>query len=124
MTGKTKLMKRQRGVTLSGMIVGSFIAIVVLLLGFKIVPVYIEYFAIENQLKAMALDPKLKNPTRGQIASSWAARSAVDDLRSLQPEQIEAIREGDQMVFSGEYSVKVPLFKNVAACFDFKPSSR
>ena len=117
-------MKGQRGVTLTGMIVGSFIAIVVLLLGFKVVPVYVEYFAIEKQLKAMAIDPKLKNPTRGQIASSWAARASVDDLRSLQPEQIEVVREGEEMVFSGEYSVKVPLFKNIAACFDFKPTSR
>ena len=117
-------MKRQRGVTLSGMIVGAFIGVVVLLLGFKVVPVYVEYFAIEKQLKAMSLDPKLKNPTRSQIASAWAARSAVDDLRSLQPDQIESTREGEEMVFSGEYSVKVPLFKNVAACFDFKPTSR
>ena len=117
-------MKRQRGVTLTGMIVGSIVAILVLLLGFKIVPVYVEYFAIEKQLKAMAMDPKLKNPTRGQIEGAWAARATVDDLRSLPPEQIEALREGEEVVFTAEYSVKVPLFRNVAACFDFKPTSR
>ena len=117
-------MKRQRGMTLTGMILGSVVVISLLLLGFKIVPVYVEYYAIEKQLKAMAQDPKLRNPTRGQLASAWAARASVDDLRSIQPEQIEVTREGDQVVFSGEYSVKVPLFRNVAACFDFKPTSK
>lgn len=117
-------MKRQKGITLTGMILVSIVIVLVLLLGFKIVPVYVEYFAIERQFKAMAIDPKLRNPTRGQIAGAWAARSAVDDLRSIQGDQIEATREGDETVFSGEYSVKVTLFKNVAACFDFKPTSK
>ena len=117
-------MKRQRGLTITGMILASIVVILLLLLGFKIVPVYVEYFAIEKQLKAMSMDPKLRSPTRAAIAGAWAARSAVDDLRSLQGEQIEYVREGDQVVFSAEYSVKVPLFRNVAACFDFKPTSR
>lgn len=121
---REKKMRRQKGMTLTGMILVSVVLILVLLLGFKIVPVYVEFFAIEKQFKAMSMDPKLRNPTRGQIAGAWAARSAVDDLRSIQPDQIEATREGDQTIYTGEYSVKVPLFKNVAACFDFKPSSR
>jgi hypothetical protein len=117
-------VRRQKGITLTGMIMASVVLVLVLLLGFKIVPVYVEYFAIEKQLKAMAQDPKLKNPSRAAIAGAWAARASVDDLRSLQGEQIDFVREGDNVVFSAEYSVKVPLFRNIAACFDFKPSSR
>lgn len=117
-------MRRQRGLTITGMIFASVVVVLLLLLAFKIVPVYVEYFAIEKQLKAMSLDPKMRSPTRGQVAGAWAARSAVDDLRSLQGDQIEFVKEGDQIVFSAEYSVKVPIFRNVAACFDFKPTSR
>lgn len=117
-------MKRQRGVTLTGMILISIVVVLLLLLSFKIVPVYMEYFAIERQLKALAMDPKLRNATRAQIANAWAARAAVDNLQSLDPNYIEITKEADGIVLSGEYSVKVPLFKNVAACFDFTPSSR
>lgn len=117
-------MRRQKGITLTGMILVLIVVVLVLLMGFKIVPVYVEYFAIEKQFKAMSVDPKLRNPTRGQIASAWAARSQVDNLSSISPDQIESTREGDETVYTGEYSVKVPLFKNIAACFDFKPSSR
>jgi len=117
-------MKKQKGVTLTGMILVSIVIIVGLLLSFKIVPVYVEYYAIEKHFKAMAADPKLRNPNRGQVATAWAARAAVDGLSSMPPDQIEVTREGDQIVFSGEYSVKVTLFQNVAACFDFKPTSK
>ncbi len=117
-------MKRQKGLTLTGMVLVSILVVLVLLTGFKILPVYLEYFAIERQFKAMSVDPKLRGATRHQIGVAWAARSAVDDLRSMTPDLIEVTREGDEIVIRGEYSVKVPLFRNVAACFDFAPSSK
>ena len=117
-------MHRQKGVTLTGMIMVSIVVIVLLLTAFKIVPVYVEYFAIKKQFRAMADDPKLRNADRRTIANAWAARAAVDDLRSMNADYIEITKEGDGIVVSGEYAVKVPLFKDVSACFDFKPSSK
>ena len=117
-------MKRQKGLTLTGMILSSILVVMLLLLAFKIVPVYVEYYAIEKQLKAMALDPKLRNPSRAAIEGAWASRAVVDNLTSMTGDQIEINREGNEVVLSGQYSVKVPLFRNVAACFDFKPSSK
>src|SRR5688572_23884492 len=117
-------MRRQRGLTLTGMILTSILVVLLLLLAFKIVPVYVEYYAIEKQLKAMSMDPKLRNPSRQAIEGAWASRAAVDDLTSMTGDQIEISREGNEVVLSGAYSVKVPLFKNLAACFDFTPSSK
>ena len=117
-------MKRQKGLTITGMIVASIVVVMLLLLAFKVLPVYVEYFAIEKQFKAMSTDPKLRGATRQGIANAWAARSAVDDLRSVNPDAIEITREGENLIVSAEYSVKVPLVRNVAACFDFKPTSR
>jgi hypothetical protein len=116
-------MKRQKGLTLTGMVLVSAIVIAVLLLAFKIVPVYTEYFTVQRHLKAMSLDPKLRTATRPQIATAWAARAAVDNLTSISPDQVEMERVGDGIVLSAEYAVKVPLFRNVAACFDFKATS-
>ena len=117
-------MRKQRGLTLTGMILTSITVILLLLLAFKIVPVYVEYYAIEKNLKTMSTDPKLRNPSRQAIEGAWASRAAVDDLTSMTGDQIEVTREGNDLIFTGAYSVKVKLFKNVAACFDFTPSSK
>ena len=117
-------MKRQRGITVTGMIITSIVVILLLLMAFKVLPVYVEYFAIEKQFKAMSADARLRGATRNTIANVWAARAAVDDLRSLPADNIEITREGENLVVSAEYAVKVPLFRNVAACFDFKPTSK
>lgn len=117
-------MNAQKGLTITSMLVVSIFVIMLLLLAFKVIPVYLEYFTVEKIFKAMASDPKLRGASRSGIAGAWATRAAVDDVKSLDPELIDVQREGDTLVVSADYSVKVPLFRNVAACFDFKATSR
>ena len=114
---------RSRGLTLTGMILASFVVVVLLLLGFKVVPVYIEYFAIQKHFKAMAEDPALRGATRKQVEAAWVARASVDDLQSISPEHIVITKRGGAIVLSAEYEKRVHLFRNVSACFEFKPSS-
>ena len=116
-------MNRQSGITLTGMLLTSIVLILFLLLAFKIVPVYVEYFAIQKAFKALAADPNLRGASRRQVATAFAARASVEDIRSIEPDNIQVTKRGEGIVVSAEYEKKVPLFHNVSACFDFKPSS-
>ena len=116
-------MRKQRGVTLTGMIMVSFVLVIALLLAFKIVPVYLDYAKINKQFKAMSEDPQIRAaPTLSNIKSAWFRQNAVDDIK-FDAETIQVRKEGGSIVIEAEYSVKVPLFKNMAACFDFHASS-
>ena len=117
-------MKKQRGITITGFIAVAIVFVLLLVMVFKVLPVLIEYKAIERQMKSMADDPALRGAARPSLDRAWAMRAAVERMSSLPPEQIEFTKEGDQLVVSGEYAVKVPLFLNTSACFDFKPSSK
>lgn len=117
-------MRRQRGLTLTGLGVVSVIFVVLALLGFKVVPAYLEYMNIQRIFKSMSEDPALRTARRPELDRSWAMRTIVDNVRSIDASQIDYVREGDRWVISAEYSVKVPLFHNVHACIDFKPASK
>ena len=118
-------MRRQRGLSLTGMIMVSFILIVVILLGLKIVPVYLEYFKINKQFKLMSENPQLRaQPSINNVKSAWYKQTAVDEIKSLDGETITVRKEGGGIVIEAEYSVKVPLFKNLSACMDFHASSQ
>ena len=118
-------MKNQKGLTLTGMLIVSILVVMVLLLGFKVVPVYLEYMAINKQMQTMADDPTLRAVRgRGELDRSWAARTTVEDIKHMPPENVEYTKEGDRWFIHGSYSVKVPLFKNTSVCFDFEPSSK
>jgi hypothetical protein len=116
-------MNKQKGLTLTGMLIVSILLVLVLLLGFKILPVYLEYNTIQKHFVAMASDPALRGATRGDLTRSWYARTTIDDVKSLTPESIEYEKSASGWTIRADYSVKVPLFKNVSAYFDLHPTS-
>ena len=117
-------MRKQKGVSLSGLLFASIFLIAILLLGFKLVPVLLEYNKIQRQFRSIAEDPTLRGASREQIRRAYVSRAIVDDIKSLGPDQIEITKDGADVVISADYDVKVPLFRNVAACLDFHPSSK
>ena len=117
-------MKRQKGISLSGLLFASVFVIVLLLLGFKLTPVMLEYNAIKRAFQGMAQDPALRGASREQVRRAFINRAMVDDIKSISPEQIEITKDGGDLVLSADYDVKVRLFRNVSACLDFHPSSK
>ena len=116
-------MKKQRGLTITGFIMVAIVVVLVLVTSFKVVPVLIEYKAIERQMKSIADDPTLRGASRSTLDRAWAMRASVEGVKSITNEQIDFNKQGDQISVTGEYSVKVPLFWNTSACLDFKPTS-
>jgi hypothetical protein len=110
------------GVTLTGLIVVSVIIIFCLLFAFKIGPAYFEYYAINKQLKALAADPAARG-TRREVEGAYVARQTMENIKSVNPSDLVVNKDGNSVVVSAEYSIKVPLFGNLSACMDFNPSS-
>ena len=45
------------------------------------------------------------------------------EINVLGADDIEVTKEGNDVVISANYTVKVPLFKNISLVFDFAPTS-
>ena len=117
-------MNRQKGVTLTGLLFVCILLVLVLMLGFKLVPAYLEYTTIEKIFKNMAEDPTLRNARRPEMDRAWGARATVENIQSVDGALIDYTKEGDGWVISTEYEKKVPVARNVSLCIDFKPSSK
>ena len=117
-------MKKQKGVSITGLLLTSIVAVLVLILGFKVAPVYMEYQTIQRLFRSMAEDPTLRNAQRSELNRAWAARTAVDNVRSLSGDEIVYTKSQDGLLVEADYAVKVPLFRNISACFDFHPTSK
>jgi hypothetical protein len=117
-------MRAQRGLTITGFILFSIMLFFAALLTFRLVPVFMEYLTIKQQFRSMVEDPAVRTGQRTAVVRAWEARAAIDDIRSLDGRDIEVVKQGDRVLISASYSVKVPLFSNVSACFDFEPSFR
>lgn len=116
-------MHTQRGITITGFLVFAVLLIAALLLGFKIGPAYMEYHTIQKMFRTMAAEPSTKTMSRGEFNSAWNARSGMDNIKAIGYDDIEFIKDGSGVVISAEYAVRVPLFSNLSACMEFRPSS-
>ena len=115
-------MKKQRGVSLIGLI------IILSLLGFvgimaaKMMPYYLEFFAVKKMLKAMDEAGDLKGSVR-DIRRGFDTRNAIEDVKSVRGEDLEITKEGGEAVVTATWAVKVPLVYNIAACIDFQATT-
>ena len=112
-------MRKQRGVSLSGLLIVAFILVFVSLVGFKLTPPYLEYFTIKKLLKEITLNPETKGGGPREIKVAFVRRSSVENITAIGPDDIEISKEGDQLVLSASWSVKVPLVYNISALLDF-----
>lgn len=116
-------MKAQRGISLGGLLVGAVIFALVALLAMKVVPAWIEYGKIIKVVKAIAADGSLKDAPAAQIRTSFEKRAEIDEIKSIQAEDLEISKEDGALSIAFAYTAKVPLFGNASLVFDFAGGS-
>ena len=116
--------RRQQGIGFIGLVFVVVVIGAVLLIGFKVLPAYLQYFTVKSALKEITSDPELRNASSQEIRNAFDKRATVNDIKVIQGKEleIERGREGGYTV-SASYSQQIPLFQNVSACIDFSASS-
>jgi hypothetical protein len=115
-------MGNQRGVSLTGLIMVLAVLGVGSVLGAKLMPAYIEYFAVKKMFASMEQAGDLKGSVR-DIRKSYETRNAIEDVKSVHGDDLEVTKEGGETVVSAAWSVKVPMVSNISACIDFMVTS-
>ncbi len=116
-------MRKQAGVSLSGLVGILFVLFFVALLGFKAGPPYMENATIQKIFKSMAANPELKSATTKEIANAFDRARSIDNVSVISGADLEISKDGANLVVSASYSVKVPLVANASLLLDFAPSS-
>ncbi len=115
-------MGKQRGVSLTGLIITlailGFLAVMVA----KLLPAYIEYFSVKKIFAAMVQNGDTKG-TIAEIRRAYDTRNAIEDVKSVQSTDLEITKEGGETVLSAAWSVKIGLVANISACIDFTVST-
>jgi hypothetical protein len=114
-----KAMRTQRGLSLIGLMLVSAVIVVVALIGFKVLPAYIEYLAIKKAVTEIARAPETRGGQVRDVQLAFDRRATIDDIKSITGQDLEVSKVGDGFEVIASYSVQVPLFGNVSACIDF-----
>ncbi|MGH8741323.1 MAG: DUF4845 domain-containing protein [Burkholderiales bacterium] len=115
--GGTTMKNKQAGVTLSGLIVALFLTIIVALLGFKLIPAYMEFGTAKNAIEGIARERNATTPA--EVRRAFDSRAAIDDITAVKAADLSITKQGSDMVISFSYRKEVPLFANVGVYMDF-----
>ena len=116
-------MKREQGLTMTGFLTLSVVLIFMALLVFRLLPPYLEYFYVQKAVDGVAKDLDLQTAAPREIRNAFDRRALIDNITTITGEDLQIVKQGDNVVLDANYSVKVPIIANIAACIDFQASS-
>src|SRR5579871_5844697 len=103
------MMRKQRGVSLFGLLVGAVILVFVALLGLKVAPAYIEYFAVKKAVTGIVASGEAKG-TVLDVRKAFDKRADIDSISVISGADLDVSKDGGDVVISFSYPKKVPLF--------------
>lgn len=115
-------MKRQRGLSLISTLIVGAILMAALLLAFRLVPVYTEYFAVKKAFANIVSNVDAA-AAPSEFRNAYSKYAQVDDITSIDPKAIQVNKSGGEVSLQVSYRREVPLFANVKLAFDFDVSS-
>jgi len=113
------MRSRQRGATALGMLC------IVAVLGFglygviRLFPVYMEYMAVARALEQTAKENSGSSITPQKLRTSLDRRWTIEDIKSVQPKEIEIKKNGNGYSMRAWYRAEVPFVANVSLAADF-----
>ena len=116
-------MQKQRGVSLTGLIVTLSVLGFLGVMASKLLPAYIDYFAVKKMFATMEQAGDFKLGVR-EIRKSFDTRNTIESVNDVKGDGLEIGKEGGETVVSVSWQKKVTMVGNVSACLDFYVTSQ
>lgn len=115
--------QQQRGLSFGGFVFGAFLLVLVSTFGLKLIPPYIEDAKIQSTFNDLVHEPDLQKATPKDFQNAFDRHAAIDDITAIKSSDIDISADGDRVVLSATYSVKVPMVANMSVLLEFNPTS-
>jgi hypothetical protein len=111
--------RQQSGLSIISFLFVAAVALVVAVVGFRVLPAYIEYFSVRSALiQTLSEMQDLNNPA--ELRKSFQKRVDAGYIESVSGRDIDLHREGNTWVASVAWTRKLPLVSNVSLLIEFE----
>ena len=113
---------RQSGLTIVGFVFVAAVVLSIAMIGFRVMPSYIEYFSVEKTLRQTLTNAR-DNPTLDQLRKDFDLKASADYIDSVRGSDIELNKQGNALVATATWSKTLPLVGNASILLDFQASA-
>jgi hypothetical protein len=108
---------RQRGLSMIGFLFVAIVVVVVAIVGFRMVPSYVEYFTIQSAVEKSLRDAP--DPTPQVVRRSFEKYIAADYIDSVTHNDLVVSKEGNVITASVSWQKQLHMVGNVSLLLDF-----
>ena len=117
------MRRKQLGISLGGLMAIAVVLIALAMIGLKLTPSYIEFFAIKKAVNALAQESK-GGASVAEIRKGFDQRATIDAIESVKGSDLEVTKDSGGVVVSVAYRKEIPLVSNIGVYIEFKASSK
>jgi sensor histidine kinase regulating citrate/malate metabolism len=117
-----QMRARQRGLTMSGFLFVAAVIIVVVMVGFRVMPAYIEYYSIQKALEQSLSDAKDLN-SAAEIRNAFQRRADAGYIESVSSKDIEITKSKNEVTASVGWTRKLPMVANASILLEFEATA-
>ena len=116
------MRSRQSGLTIIGFVFVAAVVVTIAMIGFRVVPSYIEYFSVEKTLR-QTLQNASEGITVARFREEFALKASSDYIESVHGSDVDLRREGNVLIASADWTTTLPLIGNVSLLLEFHASA-
>jgi sensor histidine kinase regulating citrate/malate metabolism len=114
--------EQQRGLSMLGFLFVAAVVIVVVMIGFRVLPAYIEHYSVEKALNQALVDAKDLNSV-AEIRAAFQKRADAGYIESVSGRDIDVIKSKNEVTVSASWTRKLPLVANASLLLEFDASA-
>ena len=114
--------QRQRGLSIVGFIFVAAVAMLAIMIGFRMVPAYIEWYTVQKVM-ADTLRTSKEGFTLYQFRRDFDLKAAADYIDSVRGSDIEVTKDGNQLVATASWQRVLHLVGNVSLLLEFEATA-
>jgi hypothetical protein len=113
--------RRQRGITMFGLLFWAIIIGVAALVGMRVVPTAVEYYTIMKALNRITAEEPGTVP---QIRAAFERTRAIDLITSISGKDLDITKENEKVVIGFAYNSEIELVKPVYLVIKYEGRSK
>ena len=111
----------ERGLSMIGFLFVATVIAVEAIVGFRMVPSYVEYFTVQKAVEKSLRDAP--DPTPAVVKKSFEKYIAADYIDSVRATDLNVTREGNAIVAQVAWQKQLHMVGNVSLLLDFDASA-
>ena len=113
-----QMRTRQCGLSMIGFLFVAAVVVTCVMIGFRVLPAYIEYYSVQKAL-AQALDEAKDLNSVAEIRKAFQKHADAGYIDSVSARDVDVVKSKNEVTASVSWTRKLPMVANVSLLLEF-----